>query len=84
MNEILFNYLNEFCIAYLNDILIYSENVLEHEHHVKLVLQRLRDAGLQVDIKKIEFHVTRTKYLDFIISTQGLEINLKKITTITN
>jgi hypothetical protein len=69
MNKVLFDYLDDFCTAYLDDILIYSDNVLEHEHHVKLVLQRLREAGLQVDIKKTEFHVTRTKYLGFIIRT---------------
>ena len=69
MNEVLFNYLNDFCTVYLDDILIYSDNVLEHENHVKLVLQRLCAAGLQVDIKKTEYHVTYTKYLGFIIST---------------
>jgi hypothetical protein len=69
INKVLFDYLDDFCTAYLDDILIYSDNVLEHEHHVKLVLQRLREAGLQVDIKKTEFYVTRTKYLGFIIST---------------
>jgi hypothetical protein len=84
MNKVLFDYLDDFCTAYLDDILIYSNNVLEHEHHVKLVLQRLREAGLQVDIKKTEFHVTRTKYLGFIISTQGLEVDPEKISAITN
>jgi hypothetical protein len=69
MNEMLFNYLDDFCTAYLDNILIYSDNVLEHKHHIKLVLQRLREAGLQINIKKTEFHVTRTKYLGFIIST---------------
>jgi hypothetical protein len=34
----LFNYLNNFCIIYLNNILIYSNNVLEHKHYIKLVL----------------------------------------------
>jgi hypothetical protein len=48
------------------------------------VLQRLQEAGLQVNIKKTEFHVTRTKYLGFIISTQDLKVNLKKISAITN
>jgi hypothetical protein len=41
MNKVLFDYLNNFCTAYLNNILIYSDNVLEHKHYVKLVLQRL-------------------------------------------
>jgi hypothetical protein len=84
MNEVLFDYLDDFCTAYLDDILIYSDNVLEHKHYVKLVLQRLREAGLQVDIKKTEFYVTRTKYLGFIISTQGLEVDPEKISVITN
>jgi hypothetical protein len=69
INKMLFNYLNNFCIIYLDNILIYSNNVLEHKHYVKLVLQRLWDAGLQVNIKKTKFYVTHTKYLGFIIST---------------
>jgi ribosome-interacting GTPase 1 len=84
MNKVLFNYLDNFCTIYLNDILIYSDNVLKHKHHIKLVLQRLQEAGLQVNIKKTEFYVTRTKYLGFIISTQGLEVNPEKISAITN
>ena len=84
MNEVLFDYLDDFCTAYLDDILIYSDNVLEHENHMKLVLQRLRTAGLQVDIKKTEYHVTRTKYLGFIISTQGLEVDPEKVSAITS
>jgi hypothetical protein len=55
---VLFDYLDDFCTIYLDDILIYFDNVLEHEYYVKLVLQRLREAGLQVDIKKAEFHDT--------------------------
>jgi hypothetical protein len=84
MNEVLFEHLDDFCTAYLDDILIYSDNLLEHENHVKLVLERLRAAGLQVDIKKTELHVTRTKYLGFIISTQGLEVDPEKIAAVTN
>ena len=38
MNDVLFDYLDDFCTAYLDDIIIYSENVLEHEEHVKKVL----------------------------------------------
>jgi hypothetical protein len=45
MNTILFDYLNDFCTTYLDDIIIYS-NELEHEEHVRKVLQRLREAGL--------------------------------------
>lgn len=46
INDILFEYLDDFCTAYLDNILIYSDNVLEHDAHVTKVLRRLRDAGL--------------------------------------
>jgi transposase InsO family protein len=82
MNDVLFDYLDNFCTAYLDDILIYSENELEHEEHVKKVLKRLRDAGLQVDLKKCEFSVTRTKYLGFVITTDGIEVDLDKVAAV--
>jgi hypothetical protein len=46
INETLFEYLNVFCTAYIDDILIYSQSQEEHWNHVRLVLQRLREAGL--------------------------------------
>ena len=82
MNETLMEYLDDFCKAYLDDILIYSENPLEHEEHVRKVLLRLRKAGLQADIKKCEFSVTRTKYLGFVISTDRVEVDLEKVKAI--
>src|SRR5204862_694277 len=82
MNDVLFDYLDDFCTAYLDDILIYSDNELEHEEHVKKVLERLRSAGLQVDIKKCEFSVKRTKYLGFIVGTQGIEVDSEKVAVI--
>jgi hypothetical protein len=84
MNDVLFDYLDEFCTAYLDDILIYSDNELEHQVHVKKVLERLRNAGLQVDIKKCEFGVKRTKYLGFIVTTEGIEVDSEKVEAIRN
>ena len=80
----LFEYLDIFYIIYLNDILIYSEDPLEHETYVKLVLERLRAAGLQADIKKCEFSVTETKYLGFIVGVGGLKVNPEKVAVIRN
>ena len=82
INDVLFDYLDEFCSAFSDDILIYSDDELEHEIQVRKVLQRLREAGLQVDIKKSEFSVKRTKYLGFIISTNGIEVDLEKTAVI--
>jgi hypothetical protein len=57
MNNTLFDYLDDFCIAYLDNIIIYSDDLLEHKGYVRKVLERLCAARLQVDIQKSEFYV---------------------------
>ena len=84
INDVLFNYLNDFCTVYMNNILIYSDNLLKHDAQVKKVLQRLKKAELQADIKKSEFSVQSTKFLDFIISTEGIVMNSEKVTVVKN
>ncbi len=58
INNILCKHLNKFCTAYLNDILIYFNNELKHEIHVKLILRKLQEANLQMNIIKCKFHIT--------------------------
>jgi hypothetical protein len=84
MNNVLFDYLDDFCTAYLDNILIYSEDSLKHKAHVKKVLDQLQAASLQADIKKSEFGVTQTKYLGFIISTDSIEVDLSKTEVVCN
>ena len=84
MNDVLFDYLDDFCTAYLDDIIIYSEDPLKHKCYVRKVLERLRKAGLQVDIKKLEFSVTCTKFLSFIIFTDSIKVDLEKVAVIKN
>ena len=81
-NDVLFNYFNNFYIAYLNNILIYSNNELKYKEHIYKVLLRLCKARLQANIKKLEFSIKYTKYLRFIISTNSIEIDLEKIIAI--
>lgn len=57
MNNVLWDHLNDFCSAYSNDILIYSKTLKNYIQHVYLVLQKLIDVDLQVNIEKYEFHV---------------------------
>jgi cell fate regulator YaaT (PSP1 superfamily) len=68
--------------AFMDDLLIYSKTMKEHKEQVKKMLKRLREAGLQVSISKCEFHVQRTKYLRFIITTEGVETDLEKVTIV--
>jgi hypothetical protein len=46
MNEVLSDYLDIFCIAYLDNVLIYSDNLTQHYQHVKLILERMKEVGL--------------------------------------
>jgi hypothetical protein len=84
INWVLRDYLDEFCSAYIDDILIYSSGTLgEHQDHVRRILGRLREAGLQVDIDKCEFEVKRTKYLGFILEAgQGIRMDPDKVSAI--
>ena len=82
INDLLWEYLNDFCMAYLDDILIYSTSMKEHRQHVRKVLTKLREAGIQADVDKCEFHVTETKYLGLIISTEGIKMDPVKVDAI--
>ncbi len=57
INDVLFKYLHKFCQTYLNDILIYSKTLKEHRTYVKKVLNKLREADLQINIDKCEFKI---------------------------
>jgi len=62
INDALREYLDRFCSAYLDDILIYSKSKEEHLEHVRQVLERLRRAGLYAKLSKCEFFVEETKF----------------------
>ena len=82
INDTLREYLDDFCTMYLDDILIYSEIEAEHKIHVKRILQKLREAGLQADITKCAFHVKEIPYLGLIITTEGVKMDSAKVSTI--
>ncbi len=84
INDTLREYLDDTCTAYLDDILIYSDLVEEHEIHVKRILRKLREAGLQADITKCEFHVSEVAYLGLIVTTTGIKMDPKKVDTVLN
>ena len=84
INDVLREYLDIFCTAYIDDILIYSSSMNEHRNHMEKVLKAIKKAGLQLDISKCEFHVTETIYLGLIISKDGIKMDPKKIETIQN
>ncbi len=84
MNDIFWNFLNNFCQVYLNNILIYSKTQWEHQQHVKMILDCLRKADLQVDIQKCEFNVKETVFLKVIVSKQDFCMNFIKVKVMIN
>ena len=82
INDLLWKYLNDFCTAYLDDLLIYSTNMKKHWQHIRKVLIKLQETKIPADIDKCEFHVTKTKYLGLMISIDGIKIDLAKIDAI--
>ncbi len=84
INDVLWNFLNDFCQVYLDDILIYSKTQWEHKQHVKMILNRLWEADLQMNIQKCEFDVEEIIFLKVIVSEQDLCMNSIKVKAIIN
>jgi hypothetical protein len=84
MNDTLREYLDVFCTAYLDDILIYSRTREEHLSHVRKVLESLRQAGLYAKIQKCEFFKNETIFLGVIVGKDGIRMDPQKIETIQN
>ena len=82
INDMLWKYLNKFCTAYLDNILIYSSNFCKHKEHMPLVLAKFWEFDIQADVDKCEFHMTEIKYLNLIISTEGIKIDFAKVEVI--
>jgi len=79
MNDIFSDLLDVCVVIYLDDILIYLNNMSEHHRHMKEVLKRLRKAGLYAKVEKCEFHSESVEYLGYILSSSGLTMSDDKI-----
>jgi hypothetical protein len=79
MNKVFMEYLDKFVVVSINDILIYSRSEEEHEEHLCLVLQKLRDHRLYVKLSKCEFWLKQVAFLGHIISKGGISVNPSKI-----
>jgi hypothetical protein len=82
MNDIFGDLLDVCVIVYLDDILIYSDDMSQHKKHVKEVLRRLRKHGLYANAGKCEFHRDSVEYLGYILTSNGLRMAKDKVQTI--
>ena len=72
-------YLNIFCVCYLDDILIYSDNLTDHKKQVKSVLRKLSNVSLFIKPEKWVFKTTKTIFLCFVISQDGVSMDPDKV-----
>src|SRR5258706_2874951 len=82
MNDTLREFLDQFCVVYIDDILIYSKNKKEHWEYIHRILAKLKEAGLNANAEKCELNVEKTMFLGFIISADGIEMDPAQIKAI--
>jgi hypothetical protein len=75
MNKVFMEYLDRFSIVFIDDILVYSKNDSDHEEHLQLVLQKLRDNRLYAKFSKCEFWIDEVPFLGHIISNGGISVD---------
>lgn len=82
LNWVLRDYIGKFCHVYIDDVLIFSETPEQHAEHVRLVLQSIKDANMQLRLKKCVWFASEVDYLGHHITTDGIratEFNKSKI-----
>jgi hypothetical protein len=83
INSKLSHLLDKGVVVYLDDILIYSQTLEEHERLVREVLEILRDNDLYVDLEKSQFHQEEVEYLGHIVGRDGIKMDPKKVAAVT-
>jgi len=84
INNMLREYLNDFAITYLNDILIYSDDLEMHCSHVHKILRKLSERVLYVKKSKSKFKAKKIKFLDYVIQSEQIKKDSKKTNAVRN
>eukprot|EP00253_Pinus_taeda_P019316 PITA_19316 len=82
MNSVFHQFLDKFVLIFIDDILIYSRSKEEHEEHLRMVLQTLREHQLYAKLSKCDFYKEEIQYLGHVISQEGIAVDPEKIKTI--
>ena len=75
INRTLQRFIDRCCIVYLDDVLIYSDNLEQHKHDVRNIINSIYQAGMRLKPSKCEFHQTETEFHGFIISQEGIKVD---------
>ncbi|GJY14210.1 putative reverse transcriptase domain-containing protein [Tanacetum coccineum] len=82
MNRVYKPYLDRFTIVFIDDILIYSKSIKEHEGHLKLILGLLKKEELYAKFSKCEFWLSKVQFLCHVIDSEGIHVDPAKIESI--
>ncbi|WVZ93543.1 hypothetical protein U9M48_039514 [Paspalum notatum var. saurae] len=82
MNKVFMEYLDKFVVVFIDDILIYSKTEEEHEEHLRLVLQKLREHKLYAKLSKCEFWLDQVPFLGHIVSKGGIMVDPSNISSV--
>jgi hypothetical protein len=83
-NKVFMEYLDQFVVVFIDDILVYSQNEETHEDHFRLVLQKLRYNQLYAKFSKCDFWLKEAAFLGHIITYRGIKVDPSKISEILN
>ncbi|WKA06275.1 hypothetical protein VitviT2T_024181 [Vitis vinifera] len=84
MNRVFKPYLYQFVVVFIDDILVYSRSGEEHERHLSIVLQTLRDKQLFTKLKKCEFWLDKVSFLRHVITKNGISVDPGKVDVVEN
>ena len=79
MNRVFEEYLDKFVIVFIDDILVYSRTMEEHELHLKLVLEKLREKKLYAKFSKCEFWLKKVAFLGHVMSEEEISVDPSKV-----
>jgi hypothetical protein len=79
MNSAFMSELDKFVVVFIDDILIYFKNEEEHEQHLWIVLQRLREYPLYAKFSKCAFWLKEIPFFGHIISAEGIAVDPSKV-----
>ena len=84
MNRVFHPYLNQFVVVFIDDILVYSKDAQEHEHHLRILLQILRGNNLFAKLSKCDFWLKKVSFLGHIVSVEGIRVDPVKLEAVMN
>jgi hypothetical protein len=79
MNSVFMPELDKFVVVFIDDILVYSKTMEEHEEHLQIVLQHLRAHQLYAKFSKCEFWINEVPFLGHVISPKGITMDPDKV-----